>query len=155
MQKITMHSEEYILVSTFKPAERLKSIKPSGIRRFFSLAREMPDVINLSVGEPDFTPPKHALDAGWQAAKEGETHYAPTNGLPELREALAQKAYRDYGLSYDPDSETLITVGGTEAIFLALFGLINPGDAVLIPNPGFVCYEPAVLLAGGIPVHIP
>jgi len=143
------------LVSGFKPAERLKSIKPSGIRRFFSLATEMPGAINLSVGEPDFTPPKHALDAGWQAAKDGETHYAPTNGFPELREALAQKAYRDYGLSYDPDSETLITVGGTEAIFLALFALINPGDEVLIPNPGFVCYEPGVLLAGGVPVHIP
>jgi aminotransferase len=115
----------------------------------------MPDAINLSVGEPDFTPPKHVLNAGWRAAKEGKTHYAPTNGIPGLREALAEKTYRDYGLSYDPDSEMLITVGGTEAIFLALFGLVNPGDDVLIPNPGFVCYEPGVLLAGGVPVHIP
>jgi len=143
------------LVSGFKPAERLKRIKPSGIRRFFALAQEMPDAINLSVGEPDFTPPKHALDAGWQAAKEGKTHYAPTNGFPELRKALAQKAHRDYGLSYEPNSEILITVGGTEAIFLALFGLVNPGDEVLIPNPGFVCYEPCVLLAGGVPVSVP
>jgi aminotransferase len=150
-----MNDEARPLVSSFKPANRLKHIKPSGIRRFFTLAQEMPDVINLSVGEPDFTPPKHVLDAGWQAAKEGKTHYAPTNGIPELREALAEKTYRDYGLSYDPDSEMLITVGGTEAIFLALFGLVNPGDEVLIPNPGFVCYEPGVLLAGGVPVHIP
>ncbi len=150
-----MHDGAYRLVSSFKPAERLKCIKPSGIRRFFSLAQEIPDAINLSVGEPDFTPPERALDAGWQAAKEGKTHYAPTNGIPELREALAQKTCHDYGLSYDPNSEILVTVGGSEAIFLALFGLLNPGDEVLIPDPGFVCYEPGVLLAGGVPVHIP
>jgi len=150
-----VHSEGYLLVSGFKPADRLKNIKPSGIRRFFAIAQETPDAINLSVGEPDFTPPKYALDAGWQAAKEGKTHYAPTNGFPELREALAQKAYRDYDLSYDPNSEILITVGGTEAIFLALFGLVNPGDEVLIPNPGFVAYKPMVLLAGGVSVSFP
>jgi len=143
------------LVSSFKPAERLKHIKPSGIRRFFGLAQEISDAINLSVGEPDFTPPRYALDAGWQAAKEGKTHYTQTNGISELREVLAQKSYRDYGLSYDPNSEILVTVGGTEAIFLALFGLVNPGDEVLIPNPGFVCYEPGVVLAGGVPVDIP
>jgi aminotransferase len=142
-------------MSDFKSAERLKRIKPSGIRRFFALAQEIPDAIGLSLGEPDFTSPKHALDAGWQAAKEGKTHYAPTNGIPELREALAKKAYGDYGLSYDPNSEILVTVGGTEAIFLALMGLVNPGDEVLIPNPGFVCYEPSVLLAGGVPVYNP
>jgi aminotransferase len=115
----------------------------------------MPDVINLSVGEPDFTPPRHALEAGWQAAKEGKTHYAPTNGIPGLREALTQKAYHEYDLSYDPNSEILVTVGGTEAIFSALIALINPGDEVLIPNPGFVCYEPCVFLAGGVPVSVP
>lgn len=142
-------------MSDFKSAERLKRIKPSGIRRFFALAQGIPDAIGLSLGEPDFTSPKHALDAGWQAAKEGKTHYAPTNGIPELREALAKKAYGNYGLSYDPNSEILITVGGTEAIFLALMGLVNPGDEVLIPNPGFVCYEPSVLLAGGVPVYTP
>ena len=143
------------MVSNFKPAERLKRIKPSGIRRFFTLAQGIPDAISLSVGEPDFTSPKHALDAGWRAAKEGKTHYAPTNGLPELRECLGQKAYRDYGLSYDPESEILITVGGTEAIFLALMSVVDPGDEVLIPNPGFVCYEPSVVLAGGVPVSVP
>jgi len=150
-----MHNRGKSLTSEFKPAERLKNIKISGIRRFFALAQEMPDVINLSVGEPDFTPPRHALEAGWQAAKEGETHYAPTNGIPALREALTQKAYREYDLSYDPNSEILITVGGTEAIFSALIALINPGDEVLIPSPGFVCYEPCVLLAGGVPVSVP
>lgn len=140
---------------SFKPADRLKNIKYSGIRRFFEIAQKTPNVINLSVGEPDFVPPKHALDAGWQAMKEGKTHYAPTNGIPELREALAQKAYQDYGLRYDPNAEILVTAGGAEAIFLAVAGLVNPGDEVLIPNPGFVCYEPSVLLAGGVPVYVP
>jgi aspartate/methionine/tyrosine aminotransferase len=151
----TKHTEGPILVSSFNPPERLKRIKPSGIRRFFTLAQEMPKMINLSVGEPDFTPPEHALEAGCKAAKEGKTHYEPTNGIPELREALTQKAYCDYSLRYDPNSEILITVGATEAIFSALIGLINPGDEVLIPNPGFVCYEPCVLLAGGVPVSLP
>ncbi|MEM1540185.1 MAG: pyridoxal phosphate-dependent aminotransferase [Candidatus Bathyarchaeia archaeon] len=115
----------------------------------------MPDVINLSVGEPDFSPPRQVLEEGWKALLEGKTHYAPTNGISELREALVEKAYKEYGLRYDPDSEVLVTVGGTEAIFLALLALVNPGDEVLIPNPGFVCYEPGVLLAGGIVVHFP
>lgn len=141
--------------SQFKPAERLKNIKPSGIRRFFALAQEMPDAINLSVGEPDFSPPQHAMEMGLKAAKEGKTHYTPTNGIPELREALAKKAFSEYGVNYDPNSEILITSGGIEAIFLALFGFVNPGDEVLIPDPGFVCYEPCVRLAGGVPVSIP
>lgn len=143
------------MVSSFNPANRLKRLKPSGIRRFFALAKEMPDIVNLSVGEPDFTCPKRALVAGWEAANSGETHYTPTNGVPELREALAQKARREYGLNYDPNAEILVTVGGTEAVFLALLGLVNHGDEVLIPNPGFVCYEPCVLLADGVPVAVP
>jgi aminotransferase len=135
--------------------DRLKLIRPSGIRRFFALAGEMPFCFNLSVGEPDFCVPQHALDGGWRAVKEGKTHYAPTNGVPELRDALAQKANRDYGLNYDPNCEVLVTVGGTQAIFTALMALLSQGDEVLIPDPGFVAYEPCVLLAGGIPVHVP
>jgi len=150
-----MHSEELFVGPRFEPAERLKRIKPSGIRRFFNLAQTMPDAINLSVGEPDFTPPREALKLGWQAAQEGKTHYAPTNGIPELREALAQKAGSNYNLRYDADSEILVTVGATEAIFLALEAFVNPGDEVLIPNPGFVLYEPAVVLTGGVPVSVP
>lgn len=150
-----MLDEEYLVVSDFKPAERLKRVKPSGIRRFFALAGKMPDIINLSVGEPDFSPPKHVLDASTKAASEGKTHYEPTNGIAELREALAQKASRDYGLNYDTNSEILITVGATEAVFASLFGLIDPGDEVLVPNPGFVLYEPCVQLAEGVPVSVP
>ncbi|MGA2767623.1 MAG: pyridoxal phosphate-dependent aminotransferase [Candidatus Bathyarchaeia archaeon] len=143
------------MVSHVEPVERLKLVKPSGIRRFFALAQEMPTCVNLSVGEPDFCVPVHALDGGWRAVRQGKTHYAPTNGIPELREALTQKAYHDYGLNYDPDCEILITVGGTQAIFVALMGLLNQGDEALIPDPGFVVYEPGVLLAEGVPVHVP
>lgn len=123
--------------------------------KFFVLARQLPRCINLSLGEPDFPVPKTALDAGWKATKEGKTRYEPTNGLPELREALAEKAYRDYGIRYDPDSEVLITVGATEAISIALLALLNPGDEVLISDPGFVAYEPCVTLSEGVPVNIP
>jgi aminotransferase len=151
----TIGNEVRSLVSSLRPADRLKRIKPSGIRRFFGLAQEMPACINLGVGEPDFCTPMHALAAGWEAARQGKTHYAPTNGLPELREALAEKASRDYGLNYDPNCEILVTVGGTQAIFLALMALLNAGDEVLIPDPGFVAYEPDVLMAGGVPVRIP
>lgn len=155
MLKDALLSEEIALQQNFKAVERLKHIKPSGIRRFFSLAQEMPDTINLSVGEPDFTPPKNALEIGWQAAKEGKTHYAPTNGIRQLREALVEKVERDYDLKYDSDSEVLVTVGGTEAVFLALMSFVNPGDEVLIPNPGFVLYEPSVFLTGGVPISVP
>lgn len=139
----------------FRPAKRLENIKPSGIRRFSSMAKKIPDVIDLTIGEPDFPVSSQALEAGWNAAKGGKTHYGPTNGLPELREALAKKAFREYGLKYDPETEILVTVGGTEAVFSCLCGLVNPGDQVLIPDPGFVCYEPSVFLTGGVPVHIP
>ena len=95
------------------------------------------------------------MEAGCKAAYRGETHYAPTNGLFKLREALSKKAYQDYGLQYDPEDEVLVTVGGTEGIFSTLMSLTNPGDEVLIPDPGFVLYKPCVLLAGCIPVSIP
>jgi aspartate/methionine/tyrosine aminotransferase len=137
------------------PSSRLKQIKTSGIRRFFNLAEGMADNINLSVGEPDFMPPEHALEAVCTAAKEGKTHYSPTNGIAELREALTKRAYTEFGLNYDPNSEILVTAGGTESIFIALFSLINPGDEVLVTDPGFVLYRPCVQLAGGIPVTIP
>jgi aminotransferase len=139
-------------VLRLEPVERLKLIKPSGIRRLSALAQELPACVNMSIGELDFCVPVHALNASWQAVRQGRTHYAPTNGVGELREALAQKAHRDYGLNYDPNCEILITVGG---IFIALMGLLNQGDEVLFPDPGFVAYEPGVLLAGGVPVHVP
>jgi len=139
----------------FKIATRLSGIKPSGIRRLFDLAQGIPDVISLGLGKPDFVSPSHVLEAAKQAMNKGKTHYTPNAGIPELREGLVKKAKENYGLPYDPQSEVLVTAGGTEAIFLALTALVNPGDEVLVPDPGFVCYEPNVLLAGGVPVSMP
>ena len=139
----------------FDIAARLRDVKPSGIRRFSRLARSLPDVIRLGLGEPDFTPPRHVLEAATRAMDEGKTHYTPTAGIAELREALVEKTKRDYGLSYDPDSEVLITDGAIEAIFLAILALVNPGDEVLVPDPRFVCYEPDIFMAGGVPVPMP
>ena len=138
-----------------RKAERLKKIKPSEIRKFFAAARLFPDAVNLGIGEPDFTPPKHVIEAAEKAMREGKTHYAPTTGIPELLDALAEKTKREYNLSYDPNSEILVTVGAVEAVFLALMATVNPGDEVLFPDPGFVCYEPAIRIAGGVPVPIP
>ncbi len=128
---------------------------PSDIRRLFTLTQNMPGLISLGIGEPDFTPPDHILEAAEDAISRGKTHYTPSNGIAELREATAEKFAREYGLFYNPESEILITVGATEAVSLALLSLINPGDEVLIPDPGFVCYKPAVQIAGGIPVAMP
>jgi aminotransferase len=143
------------LQKSSRQAHRLRGIHPSGIRRFLAMTQQTPSVISLGVGEPDFTPPKHVLDAVSRAMDEGRTHYAPLGGIPELREALAKKFTRDYRLSYNPEGEVLVTVGATEAVFLAMLAFVNPGDEVLIPDPGFVCYRPAVLIAGGIPVSLP
>ena len=143
------------MVKHFRTASRLKGISPSDIRRLFSLAQSIPGVISLGIGEPDFVPPPHVRDAAKQAFDEGKTHYMHTAGIPELRVALTKKTKRDYGLSYDPESEVLVTVGGTEAIFLALLTVINPGDEVLVPDPGFVCYRPSILMAEGVPVSMP
>ncbi len=138
-----------------KKAERLKNIKSSGIRRLFALTQHMPGLINLGIGEPDFTPPEHVLEAAKQALVDGKTHYTSSKGIPELLEAISKKFMREYGLLYNPEEGILVTVGATEAVSLALLALINPGDEVLIPDPGFVCYEPVVFIAGGTPVSMP
>lgn len=143
------------LIPEFEPASRLKPIKPSGIRRFFALGREIPECINLSVGEPGIYPPASALDIGWNNVRRDKISYTATNGIYELREELAQKARRKYGLNYDPNSEILVTVGGTEAVFLALLSLVDVDDEVLVPNPGFVVYAPGVFLAHGTPIYVP
>jgi len=136
-----------------RKALRLQRLKPSGIRRMFDSLRKFPDTISLTLGEPDFSPPNHVLEALVEAKK--QSHYTSNLGIPQLREALAKKAERDYGLSYDPETEIIVTAGGTEALFLALFALVNPEEEVLIPSPGFVCYEPGVHFAGGKPVVMP
>ncbi|MCL5025362.1 MAG: aminotransferase class I/II-fold pyridoxal phosphate-dependent enzyme, partial [Chloroflexi bacterium] len=127
----------------------------SGIRRFFDLLASMDDVISLGVGEPDFTTPWHVREAGIYALERGYTMYTSNYGLLELREALSAHLASLYGVRYDPACQLLITSGASEALDLAARVLVNPGDEVLVPDPGYVSYEPCVVLAGGKPVCVP
>ncbi len=132
----------------------VKRIKPSGIRKFFDIANEMDDVISLSVGEPDFHTPWHIREAGIASLEKGRTSYTPNRGFLKLRAEISNFIERHYGVKYDPESEVLVTVGGSEAIDLCIRSLVNPGDEVLIPQPSFVCYVPITEMAGGVPVII-
>ena len=132
----------------------VRSMKPSGIRRFFDIANEMEGVLSLSIGEPDFTTPWHVREEGIRSLEDGKTWYSPNRGFLELREEIARFVKRHYHLEYDPKTELLVTVGGSEAIDLTLRCLIEPGDEVLIPEPSFVCYKPLTIAAGGVPVVI-
>ncbi len=131
------------------------SIKPSGIRRFFDIAEEMDEVISLGVGEPDFLTPWHIRQAGIRSLEEGHTRYTSNWGLKALREEIARYQMRVNGLQYNAADEVVVTVGGSEAIDLAIRAMVGPGDEVLIPQPSFVCYEPITQMAGGVPVIIP
>ena len=132
----------------------LSEMKPSGIRKFFDIAAEMEDVISLSVGEPDFSTPWHIRQEGIHTLEKGRTWYSPNAGLLALREAIAGYVRRHSGVTYDPKTEVLVTVGGSEAIDLCFRALITPGDEVLIPEPSFVCYDPLTRMAGGTPVPL-
>jgi aminotransferase len=136
-------------------SRRVIGLKPSGIRRFFDIASTMKDVISLGVGEPDFTTPKPILEAGVRSLQAGQTHYTSNAGKEELRRAIAAHLKRLYGLRYDPLSEILVTVGVSEALYLAMNALLDPGDEVIIPTPCFVSFQAEVVLAGGVPVEIP
>jgi len=136
-------------------SERIASVPPSGIRRFFDIAATMEDVISLGIGEPDFTTPEPILRAGIEALERGETHYTSNSGLMELRRAIAEHLDRLYGQTYNPASEILITVGVSEALYLACAATLDPGDEVIIPEPCFVSYAPEVIFAGGVPVMVP
>ena len=135
-------------------SERVAGLKPSGIRLFFEIAATMKDVISLGIGEPDFVTPDVIRQAGMDSLTRGETRYTSNSGIFELREAIVKKWAQLYGIEYHPDQETLVTVGGSEALYLALMAIINPGDEVLIPEPCFVSYEAEVVFAGGTPVPI-
>lgn len=136
-------------------SERTAAIPPSGIRRFFDIAATMEDVISLGIGEPDFTTPEPIIRAGIEALKRGETHYTSNSGLVELRRAISEHLDRLYGQTYNPASEVLVTVGVSEALYLACAATLDPGDEVIIPEPCFVSYAPEVALAGGVPVMVP
>ncbi|HEX9414253.1 MAG TPA: aminotransferase class I/II-fold pyridoxal phosphate-dependent enzyme [Ktedonobacterales bacterium] len=135
-------------------AARVRAVKPSGIRRFFDIAATMPDVISLGVGEPDFVTPEHIRLAGIRAITQGDTHYTSNYGTLELREAIAAHIERRYGVCYDPRSEIMVTVGVSEGVDVALRALLDPGDEVLVPDPGYVAYEADVVFAGGAVVPV-
>ena len=130
------------------------AMRPSGIRKFFDLAAEMPDCISLGVGEPDFKTPWTVRDAGIRSLERGRTRYTANAGLKELRQEICRYMKRRFEVDYDPMSQVLVTVGGSEAIDLCIRALVQPGDEVIIPEPCFVCYEPITSLTGGVPVHV-
>jgi len=132
----------------------LKKIKPSGIRKLFDLAQSKEGLVSFGIGEPDFITPNHIREAAKQALDEGYTRYAPNLGFPEFKKALAVKLNQKNKISVTPE-EVVVTSGGTDALFFAFYTLINPGDEIIIPNPGFVSYESQVYLAGGTPVYLP
>lgn len=134
--------------------DHIKTVKPSGIRKFFDIANEMDDVISLSIGEPDFQTPWHIRDEGINSLEKGKTWYSPNRGFMELRQEIANYYERRFGIPYDAKNQTLVTVGGSEAIDLAFRTLVQQGDEVIIPEPSFVCYEPLAVMAGGTPVII-
>ncbi|HEX6304460.1 MAG TPA: aminotransferase class I/II-fold pyridoxal phosphate-dependent enzyme [Anaerolineales bacterium] len=136
-------------------SERVANLKPSGIRRFFDIVATMEDVISLGIGEPDFVTPQPILQAGINSLQDGETHYTSNSGLMALRSALAEHLYQRYGVEYDPVKEIVITVGVSEALYLAMTALLDPGDEVIIPTPCFVSYQAEAILAGGVPFELP
>jgi aminotransferase len=135
-------------------SKTVNALKPSGIRKFFDIAATMENVISLGIGEPDFTTPQPIIDAGVRSLKQGETHYTSNAGIFELRQAVGDNLEKLYGVQYDPAQEIIITVGVSEALYLAFTALLNPGDEVIIPTPCFVSYQAEVALAGGVPVEV-
>jgi len=136
-------------------SQRARQIPPSGIRKFFDIAATMEDVISLGIGEPDFTTPEPVVQAGIEALQRGETHYTSNSGILALREALSQHLSRLYNISYNPESEILVTVGVSEALYLAMAGTLDPGDEIVFAEPCFVSYEPIAHMVGATPVVIP
>jgi aminotransferase len=136
-------------------ANRVRAVPPSGIRRFFDILATMDDVISLGVGEPDFDTPERIVAAGVRSLHNGRTHYTSNYGTIQLREALAAHLERRYGVAYDPGTELLITVGASEAVDLALRATCDPGDEVILHEPSYVAYVPAVVFAGGTVRNVP
>ncbi len=136
-------------------SQQAQSLRPSGIRRYFDIAATMHDVITLGIGEPDFATPQHIAQAGAQSVLNGQTAYTSNSGMIELRDAISAHTKRLYGVSYDPGCEVLVTVGVSEALWLALKAICDPGDEVLVIEPCFVANPAAVEMAGGVPVMVP
>jgi len=143
---------------SFNPGDFLNStvtaLPPSGIRRFFDIAAEMDDVISLGVGEPDFVTPWHIRNEGVYSLEKGHTYYTPNRGLAALRHEISAYLQRRFNLKYDALTQTIVTVGGSEAIDIFMRSVLSPGDEVLVPEPSFVCYKPLATMAGGVAVPI-
>jgi aminotransferase len=139
---------------TDRISRRVADVPPSGIRKFFDIAATMEDVISLGIGEPDFVTPDVIRNAGIASLQRGETRYTSNSGIAELRRAISAKWAALYGVEYHPEDEALVTVGGSEALYLALTAILNPGDEVIIPQPCFVSYAPEVTFAGGEPMPV-
>jgi len=135
-------------------ADKIIQVKPSGIRKFFDIVSEMEDAISLGVGEPDFDTPWHIRDEGIYSLEKGRTFYTSNAGLKELKVEIVNYIKRSQNVSYDANHEVIVTVGGSEAIDIALRAMINPGEEVLIPQPSYVSYEPCAILADAVPVII-
>ena len=136
-------------------SDKIKNVKPSGIRKFFDIAGTMEGVISLGVGEPDFSTPWVIRKAAIQVLERKHIIYGPNKGVLPLRQAITRRIENKHGVKYDPDKEVIVTVGGSEAIDLVIRGLLDPGDEVLVVEPCFVCYAPLVELMGGVPVSVP
>ena len=136
-------------------ARHIQNLKPSGIRKFFDITATMDDVISLGIGEPDFITPAPIIEAGIRSLQAGETHYTSNHGLIELRRAVADYLQGNYGVVYNPANEIVITVGVSEALYLSMNAILNPGEEVIVPTPCFVSYQAEVTLAGGVPIEIP
>ena len=136
-------------------SQKVTGIKPSGIRRFFDIANELEDVISLGVGEPDFDTPWHVREEGIYSLQKGRTFYTANAGLKELRQEICRYIERKQGVTYNPMTEALVTIGGSEAIDLAMRALLNPGDEVIFCEPCYVSYLPCIVLSNGVPVRIP
>ena len=135
-------------------SDKIVNIPPSGIRKFFDIVSEMPDAISLGVGEPDFDTPWHIREEGIYSLEKGRTFYTSNSGLKPLKEEISKYLDRRFGAYYDPNHEIMVTVGGSEAIDIAMRAMLNPGDEVLIPQPSYVSYLPCAVLADGVPVII-
>jgi aminotransferase len=136
-------------------SQKVTSLPPSGIRKFFDLLSSMEDIISLGIGEPDFVTPWHIREAGTYSLEKGYTMYTSNSGMPELRQELASYLELHYGVSYHPEHEILVTTGTSEGLDLALRAIINPGDEVIIPDPCYVAYPADIILAGGVPILVP
>lgn len=135
-------------------AQKVQSLRPSGIRRYFDIAATMDDVVSLGIGEPDFVTPGHIVDRGVDSLHRGQTRYTSNSGTVELRRAISDYINRLYGLYYNPDDQIIVTVGVSEGMWLALKAILDPGDEVLVPQPCFVSNTAAVEMAGGVPVVV-